>query len=295
MTGPGVVAAALVLAGGVAARGVVARRRAARVARRLVDRHAPRMAPRLRAPGALARALAGAGIEVDPDVVWTGASAATVVLALGGAVAGGLALGLLLPVLAAAAGAGALVSMRGRGDRRYATTLPLALELVARSLRAGASLHQAIAEAGAATTGPVGGDLATIASDARLGRPLVAAVEEWGVRRPLPSVRLAAAALCLGAETGGAQARAIDGVAASLRDYLALDGEVRALTSQARMSAAVLVVAPIGFCAATVVVDSESASFLLRTPLGLVLLVAGLGLDAVAALWMHRLTSRVAA
>jgi tight adherence protein B len=293
----GVYAAGLVLASLVAARAVVRRRWTHRVGGRLDAAVADRPPPAfvVRAPARLISALAGAGIAAPPDAVATGAAAGVVMACGVGAALGGPALAVLLPSVLAAAGAAGLVALRGRGDRLYALALPLGLDLVARSLRTGASLQQAIGEAGDAAPGAVGDDFRAIASECGLGRPLVTAVEAWAQRRSLPSTRLAAAALCLGAETGGAQARAVDGVAATLREHAALHGEVRALTSQARTSALVVAVAPVLFCALTVAVDPSSASFLLRTPLGLALLLLGVGLDAVSAAWMHRITARVAA
>lgn len=279
-----------------AARAGGRRRRAERVSGRLGAGHGDRRAAvAVRAPARLSSALVDAAIDVSPDAMATGAVIGGGVAFAAGAVLGGPALALLLPTALGIGGVGALVALRGRGDRVYAQTLPLGLDLVARSLRTGASLHQAVGEAGDATPGSVGSDLRAIAAECGLGRPLVGAVEAWAARRPMPAVRLAAAALCLGAETGGAQARAVDGVAATLREHAALHGEVRALTSQARTSALVIAVAPVLFCALTVAVDPASATFLLRTPLGLALLVTGVGLDGASAAWMHRLTSRVAA
>jgi tight adherence protein B len=293
----GVSVGGLVLAVLVAARAVARRRWAHRVRVRLDAPGDDRPRPPLvvRAPARLTSALADAGIDAPPDTVATGALAGLVLACAAGAASGGPALGVLLPALVAAGAGGGLIALRGRGDRVYAQTLPLALDLVARSLRTGASLPQAVGEAGDATPGAVGGDFRAVAGECRLGRPLVAAVEAWAERRPLPAARLAAAALCLGAEIGGAQARAVDGVAATLRDHAALHGEVRALTSQARASALVIATAPVLFCALTAAVDPSSARFLLRTPLGLTFLVTGVGLDAISAVWMHRLTARVAA
>ena len=94
------------------------------------------------------------------------------------------------------------------------------------------------------------------------------------------------AALWLGAETGGAQARAVDGVAATVRDRLAVAAEVRALSSQARASAVVIALAPLAFSTFAVATDPRTGRFLLRTAPGLLCLTAGLVLDGVAAAWM---------
>ena len=180
---------------------------------------------------------------------------------------------------------------RGRADTRIELALPGALEAVARSLRSGASLRQAVAEAGEGSgSGKVlAAELARAAAEASHGTSLVTALEGVAARRPLPGVRLGVAALCLGAETGGAQARAVDGVAATVRERLAVAAELRALSSQARISALVIGLAPVGFGAFAAATDPRTSEFLLHTPAGLALLVAGLVLDGLGWLWMQRL------
>ena len=128
-----------------------------------------------------------------------------------------------------------------------------------------------------------------MAAQAGHGTALVEALEGLASRRPRPGVRLAVAALCLGIDTGGAQARAVDGVAATIRERLAVEAEVRALSSQARMSALVIGLAPLGFGVFAAATDPRTSDFLLRTPGGLVLLGAGLLLDGAGWLWMQRL------
>jgi tight adherence protein B len=177
---------------------------------------------------------------------------------------------------------------RGRAEQRLEARLPIALDAVGRALRSGAGLHQAIAEAATAVGGTLGAELARVSAVAK-AVGVVAALEEWSQRRPLPGVRLAVAALCLGVETGGAQARAVDGVAATLRQRLATAAEARALASQARASAAVIGVAPVGFCALASATDPRVSAFLFRSAAGLAVLAVGLLLDGLGAIWMVRL------
>ena len=178
---------------------------------------------------------------------------------------------------------------RRRRDARAEAALPDVLEAVARSLRAGASLRLALDEAVAAA-GPLAGDLRRISAEAAHGSDLETALERWSVARPLPGVELAVSALCLGIEAGGAQARAVDGVAATLRQRLGVAAEARALGAQARMSALVIAVAPVAFCALASTTDARTARFLLDTGTGQLLLAGGVALDVVGALWMTRLT-----
>ena len=149
----------------------------------------------------------------------------------------------------------------GRAASLLEQALPGALEAVARSLRSGASLRAAVAEAAAATDGAMGAELARVDADARRGVPLVVALDTLAVRLPLPGVRLAVAALSLGVETGGAQARAVDGVATTLRDRIAAHAEGRALAAQTRASVWVIALSPAAFCAFAVTTDPRTARF----------------------------------
>jgi tight adherence protein B len=246
--------------------------------------------PTLAAPAWLSRALDAAVIEVEPDLAWTVALAGVAGVGLAGAAIGGLPLAGLGVGAATGGLAMLLVRRRDRSSIAIEQALPTALDAVARSLRSGASLRVAVAEAAPATDGRLASELQRVAVDAESGVPLVVALDALAARRPLPGIRLTVAALALGVETGGAQARAVDGVAATLRDRLAAVAEARALSAQTRASVWVISLAPVGFCVFAVLTDPRAATFYFRSAHGLVFLTAGLVLDALGALWMRRLS-----
>jgi tight adherence protein B len=239
----------------------------------------------------VAAALADAALPLAPAVAWTAWLLAVAVGPLVAALVGGPGLAGVALLGSVAGPALVLRSRRGGAGARLEQALPGALEAVARSLRSGASLRQAVEEAGQVrASGPhLAPELARAVAEAAQGASLVAALEGIAVRRPLPGLRLGVAALCLGAETGGAQARAVDGVAATVRERLAVTAELRALASQARISALVIGVAPVGFGAFAAATDPRTSRFLLHTVGGLALLSVGLTLDGLGWLWMQRL------
>jgi tight adherence protein B len=174
--------------------------------------------------------------------------------------------------------------------RQRATQLPAALDRLSTSLRSGASLPSAIAEAAAATPPPLGAELAALAQAADRGRPLVEVLDEWSAREADRGTRLAATALVLASVVGSAPARAVDGVAATLRERLDLTAERRALSTQARTSALVLALAPLAFALVLLAGDKAAGDFLLGHPTGWACLTIGAILDATGAWWMARLT-----
>lgn len=240
-------------------------------------------------PEAVRAGLLRAGMTTDPATLWAAWLASAAGAALAGFGVGGPGAAVVLLAVAACGPAALLWSRRGRGEALMEAALPALLEAVSRSLRSGASLRQALEEAAPNQGGQLGIELRRVVSEGGQGRPLADALDGLAIRRPLPGVRLAVAALCLGIETGGAQARAVDGVAATLRDRLAVSAELRALSSQARLSALVIGLAPIAFGGLAAATDPRTAHFLFGTGAGLAILVTGLALDGAGWLWMQRL------
>ena len=182
---------------------------------------------------------------------------------------------------------------RWQTRRHYADGLPSLLDDVARAVRSGSSLAQACAEA-AAGSDAVRVELAAVVARADRGLPLATALGHWSRHHPSTDVRLAGAALSLAASAGGAQARAVDGVASTVRERRAMAAEVRAESAQARLSAIVIGLLPIAFLLWALTTDGRTAAFLVADPIGWLCLAAGLALEALGALWMRRILKAVA-
>ncbi|MET1039789.1 MAG: type II secretion system F family protein [Acidimicrobiales bacterium] len=236
----------------------------------------------------LAPRLSAADVAWPPAVVAQGAALAAATAGGLGLVGGGPVLALLAVLVVVGASAGTLLAAGGRREARVERELPALLEAVARGLRSGAAIPTALREA-AATGSVAAQDLATVLVDVDRGLSFGVAFDRWAKRRPRPGVRLVVGALSMAMASGGTPARAVDGVAATLRERAEVDREVRALATQARASAAVVTLAPLAFGALGALGDERTATFLLRTPAGLACLVSGLVLDGIGAAWMVRI------
>lgn len=243
-----------------------------------------RLPSRLR--GWLARSLVDAAVAVEPETaceLWLGGTVIAGLLALG------LSSAIALPTVVAGIAAGpiALRVARGRAHRRFVSALAPGLEHVAAALRGGASVGEALTTL-AADDGPLAPDLRRVCTRATLGLSLVDSLAVWPTERPIADVRAAAGALALAVSVGGRAADALDGLAVSLRERLGAVAEARALSSQARLSAVVVGAAPAAYLAFSALVDPTSVAVLVGTPTGRGCLAIGLGLDALAIVWMRR-------
>jgi tight adherence protein B len=129
---------------------------------------------------------------------------------------------------------------------------------------------------------------------AERGAPLPLAFRSWADSGPAPELHLAAGALAVAAAAGGPQARAVDGVALTLRERRAAAAEVRAHSAQARLSALVIGALPAAFLVWAAATDRRTVAFLVVAPAGWACLALGIALEAIGALWMRRILNGVA-
>ena len=167
--------------------------------------------------------------------------------------------------------------------------VPQALDLLARSLRAGASLRTAIDTVVAELPES---ELAGVADRVRGGASLTRALDGWATGSA--ERQTAATLLVLGHRSGAAMAASLDRAAAALRQRRYLTDEIRALTAQTRTSGVVVAAAPAAFAVVVAMVDTGAFAMLITTPVGLASTVLGLTLEALGVWWMRRLSHGVA-
>jgi len=156
--------------------------------------------------------------------------------------------------------------------RRAPTAAALAayLDDLAREVRAGHHLNAALA----GVIAPVG-----LAAASALGHPDAAVVTHT---------------LSASAEVGGAVAPALDAAASVLRERAALAADAAAHSAQARLSARVLTLVPIGFAAWGVAADPRTRDAYLHTPIGIGCIAVGLMLNLAGWSWMRQIVGGVA-
>lgn len=183
---------------------------------------------------------------------------------------------------------------RAERRRRLAaiSQLPEMLDVLARELRAGRNLHEAIQTASTVPSLHSLG-LDTLVTRFASGERLVEALDWWASALNHPDGDLVRAVVSLGSITGGALAGSMERAALTLRERAGLVDEVRVLTAQTRASAMLLFVAPIGFLVLLLMLDPASSAAVFTTGLGQLCVVLGLVLDVVGFVWMRWLVASV--
>jgi tight adherence protein B len=109
-----------------------------------------------------------------------------------------------------------------------------------------------------------------------------------GSRCSSPHLELAFVVLRACALHGGPASEPIDRAAATLRARDADDADRRTQSAQARLSAVVMTILP-GAMLATMLVTSDATRLIMRSPIGLIIVVIGGGLNVIGWHWMRRM------
>lgn len=164
-----------------------------------------------------------------------------------------------------------------------------AIGALAAAVRSGSSLAQAIRYAATEAAPPVSDELGQVVSELDTGVALDDALAAWAMRRGSADTDLLVGALELHRRSGGDLPVVLDQVAATIRDRVSIAREVRSLTAQARLSAWILGLLPIGFFGFLWVTSRQDIEGAMSTPVGLVCVVLGLVLEGGAFLWIRSL------
>jgi len=197
-------------------------------------------------------------------------------------------------MLIAVVGAGVIRELR---RRRASSVTPVVIEerfadaigALAAAVRSGASLTQAIRYAASEAVPPVRDDLVHIVEQLDTGIALDDALRSWATDRSTANVDLVVGALEVHRRSGGELPAVLDQVAGAIRDRVSIAREVRSLTAQARMSAWILGLLPIGFFAFLWLTSRRDIEGALSTPVGIACVVGGLLLELGAFVWIRTL------
>lgn len=226
--------------------------------------------PRLRS---LETLLCRAGAPLSVRQFWLASGA----LAGAGAFAGLTLLGAgPLALLPAAAGAiPLLVLLRLERSRmaRLEAQLPDALELIARSLRAGHSLSFGLQMVADEMPDPVGTEFGQAARQIALGLEPRAAISGMAKRVRSTDVAFFVTAVLIQRETGGNLAEILENLAHVIRERFKMYGKVRALTAQTKMSANILMAMPFVMVGMLSLVNPDYARPLFETDGGRILVI----------------------
>lgn len=124
--------------------------------------------------------------------------------------------------------------------------LPDALAQIAGAMRAGSTLAIAMENMVRETKGPIGQEFGMVLKEQRIGVPIEQAMENLATRVQSENVDLVVAAALVAKDVGGNLAESFERLSSTLREKIAMEGKIKALTAQGKLQGWVVGLLPVG-------------------------------------------------
>jgi tight adherence protein B len=164
---------------------------------------------------------------------------------------------------------------------KFQKQFPEGLELIARALRAGHAITSGMALAAEEFEDPLGREFATVIDEINFGNSITDALKNFAERIGCLEVKYFVVSLIIQRESGGNLAEIIENIATVIRERFKLQGKIRALSGEGKLSAMILIALPLLVITAFKFMNPGYIDVLFSHPLGrLMMVVAGIMMAA---------------
>lgn len=184
-----------------------------------------------------------------------------------------------------------LLWRRKRRLKAFAAQLPEALDMLARSLRAGQSLASGFGLVAKEVPAPLGKEFGRVFDEQNLGVPLEESLRDLADRIPNMDLKFFATAVVLQRQTGGDLAEILDRISSLIRERFNIWGQVQALTGEGRLSGIVLMALPVVIFLAVYYLNRDYVMMLFTDPLGKKMLATAIIMQVIGALVIRKIVN----
>jgi tight adherence protein B len=184
-----------------------------------------------------------------------------------------------------------LLYRRKRRLKAFAAQLPDALEMLARTLRAGQSLAFGFNLAANEMPPPISREFGRVFEEQNLGIPFDESLRDLSARIPNLDLKFFVTALILQRQTGGDLAEILDKIGSLIRDRFRIWGQIQALTGEGRLSGVILLGLPVVLFLAAYQLNREYVMVLFNDPMGTKMLTGAVILQILGALTIRKIVN----
>lgn len=175
--------------------------------------------------------------------------------------------------------------------KKFNLQLVDALTVVSNSLRAGYSFIQAIELVSREMPNPLGKEFARTFREVNLGTTTEDALNNMGNRIASKDLSLIITAVLIQRQIGGNLAEIMDNISDTIRDRIRIQGEIKTLTAQGRISGMVIGLIPLFLIAVMLVINPDYLDPLFHSALGLGMLAGSVVSEIIGVLLIKKATS----
>jgi tight adherence protein B len=178
---------------------------------------------------------------------------------------------------------------RARRLNKFGVAMPDAIDLMARSLRAGHSIGAALEMVAEQSPEPLGGEFARVFQQQRFGLRFRDALLEMADRVPSADLHFLVTAILVQRETGGDLTDILDRTTHVIRERVRIEGEVQTYTAQGRLTGWILSLLPVVLLLLINLISPGYSRMLFTDPTGQKMLYVGGGLIIFGAFLISRI------
>jgi tight adherence protein B len=194
----------------------------------------------------------------------------------------GVVVGVLAPVFY-------LRWQQARWIRKFESQLPDAIDMVTNALRAGYAFQGAMELVGQEIAEPLGTEFTQFYEEQNLGMDVRTALMALQQRVPSLDLKMFVTAVLIQRESGGNLSEVLENIAGVIRSRFRIQGEVRSLTAQVRLSAKILGLLPIVVVIMITMINPEFIAPLFDETVGRILLASAAVSQVIGFIAMWRL------
>ena len=202
-----------------------------------------------------------------------------------------LVVGLILAPLAALVPFIVLNWKRQRRILAFEEQFPEALDLLARSLRAGHALTTGIALVAEEMPAPVGPEFRLLYDRQNFGMPFPDALRDFGERIPVLDAKFFTTAVLIQREAGGNLSEVLGNLSSVIRERFRVKRQVRVLSAHGRITGWVLSGLPPALAAAFMITSPDHLTEMISSPLGQDMIIGALALQLIGTLIIRKLVN----
>jgi tight adherence protein B len=178
-----------------------------------------------------------------------------------------------------------------RRTQKFDEQLPDTLQLISGALKAGYSFNQSINMVVEETKPPISDEFARVLNEARMGLPENEALENSANRIGSSHFAWVVMAINVQREVGGNLSEIMEIIADTIRERARVMNQIKALTSEGRLSAAILIALPIILGIMLFATSRAYISLLFTNRIGLVMVVFSAILMITGIIWILRIVN----
>ncbi|MDX9870873.1 MAG: type II secretion system F family protein [Clostridia bacterium] len=166
-----------------------------------------------------------------------------------------------------------------------------ALSIMSNSLRAGFSFQQAMEMVGREMPAPIGKEFSRAFREINLGVPTEEALQKMVKRVNSDDLDLLVTAVLIQRQVGGNLAEILDNISHTIRERIRIQGEIKTLTAQGRISGIIIGILPPAIALIMMVINPGYILPFFKNTLGQALLAAGVFIEIIGILLIRKIVN----